>query len=217
MMNEYIRRFSPNTGGELPAGWTSIRNAALFRERSEKAGLDVPPLSVSKNTGVTLQTYAEDEIERGALDKTSYKRVEPGDIVYNRMRLWQGAIGLSKYAGGVSPAYVICTPVVPCSPEFLEFAYRSSPYISLFARHSRGLCDDQNRLNYDDFRCLFTLLPPIEAQVRIVEELRKEIASSEALTSALSRVSDLTRQRRASLIANRVVGGLSPDKGRSQR
>ena len=32
-------------------------------------------------------------------DKSAYKLVRPGDIAYNKMRAWQGAIGVSEYRG----------------------------------------------------------------------------------------------------------------------
>ena len=43
-------------------------------------------------------------------DREKYKRAARGDIAYNMMRLWQGAVGVVPTDGLVSPAYVVARP-----------------------------------------------------------------------------------------------------------
>jgi type I restriction enzyme, S subunit len=46
-------------------------------------------------------------------DRQKYKRALKGDIAYNMMRMWQGAVGIAPVDGLVSPAYVVA-PVPGC-------------------------------------------------------------------------------------------------------
>ena len=45
-------------------------------------------------------------------DKSAYKLVRfMATFAYNKMRAWQGAVGVSDYRGIVSPAYVVFSSV----------------------------------------------------------------------------------------------------------
>ena len=43
-------------------------------------------------------------------DKSQYKKAVSGDLVFNMMRAWQGAIGTVRTTGMVSPAYIVAEP-----------------------------------------------------------------------------------------------------------
>ena len=63
---------------------------------------DLPILTVSINTGVSDREIADEEKDRVFVrseDRTKYKRVYPGDLVYNMMRAWQGAFGAVRVEG----------------------------------------------------------------------------------------------------------------------
>lgn len=49
-----------------------------------------------------------------------YKKVAPDDIAANTMWMWQGAIGVSKYDGVISPSYnVYRQKEIFMTPRFL--------------------------------------------------------------------------------------------------
>ncbi|MFM0059930.1 restriction endonuclease subunit S, partial [Paraburkholderia phytofirmans] len=82
--------------GTIPKHWNVIRLAQLFREISEPGEHSLPILSVSIHHGVSDGELDEDEMERKVTrsdDRSKYKRVAPGDLVYNMMRAWQGGFG----------------------------------------------------------------------------------------------------------------------------
>jgi len=82
--------------GKIPAHWMIFANRALFKERVEPGEEGLPLLTVSIHTAVSSEEVSEDENIRGRIkieDKSKYNLVEPGDIVFNMMRAWQGAIG----------------------------------------------------------------------------------------------------------------------------
>jgi len=59
-------------------------------------------------------------------DKSQYKKAVSGDLVFNMMRAWQGAIGTVRTTGMVSPAYIVAEPNDKAYPLFMLQHYGSS-------------------------------------------------------------------------------------------
>lgn len=68
-------------------------------------------LSVSVAKGIYPASESDRDTNPGA-SLANYKVVHKGDVVYNSMRMWQGAVGSSDYDGIVSPAYVVARPAI---------------------------------------------------------------------------------------------------------
>jgi len=114
--------------GKVPSHWQTIRLASLFREAADRGVEGLPMLSVSLHTGITDKELDDEEMERKVSrseDRTLYKRVKPGDLVYNQMRAWQGAFGAAKIEGLVSPAYIVARPGRAVVPRFVEYLLRA--------------------------------------------------------------------------------------------
>src|SRR6185437_254547 len=91
--------------GAVPAHWKSVRLGWLFRETDDAGSDALPVLRVSIHDGVSDRELNEDEQDRKVIrsdDRTQYKRVQPGDLVYNMMRAWQGGFGSVTVLGMVS-------------------------------------------------------------------------------------------------------------------
>lgn len=71
-------------------------------------------------------------------DKSKYRRVCPGEIGYNTMRMWQGRSALSKLEGIVSPAYTILKPKKNADPLFFSFLFKTSKLIKSFFQEFTG-------------------------------------------------------------------------------
>jgi type I restriction enzyme S subunit len=87
----------------LNTAWKEYHLAELFKERVEARCDHLPLLAITGNRGVIPAS----EIERkdsSSEDKSKYKRIVPGDIGYNTMRMWQGVSAVSALEGIVSPA-----------------------------------------------------------------------------------------------------------------
>src|SRR4051812_11543538 len=96
--------------GEVPEHWEVLPNRAVFVEVKERNYPEEQMLSVTIKQGVIRQrALLADSSKKDSSnqDKSAYKLVRPGDIAYNKMRAWQGAVGVSDYRGIVSPAYVV--------------------------------------------------------------------------------------------------------------
>ena len=91
----------------------------VLKERSERANGSEELLSVTIGNGVIKQADS-DKRNTASDDKSNYKIVRKGDLPYNSMRMWQGAVGNSEYDGIVSPAYTVLVPTEEANSKFLR-------------------------------------------------------------------------------------------------
>ncbi len=103
--------------GPIPQQWQVSRNGRLFSQRNETDRPELPVLEVSLKTGVRVRDLANGGRKQSMSDRSKYKVAHEGDIAYNMMRMWQGAVGVSPTDGLVSPAYVVAQPR-PDQPPF---------------------------------------------------------------------------------------------------
>jgi type I restriction enzyme S subunit len=196
--------------GEVPRHWDVRRTSWLFDERIERGRAGLPILVVSLRTGVTVGSDLEDDGRPRRLiqDLTSYKYAEQGDIAYNMMRMWQGAVGVVRTAGLVSPAYVVARPRKGVLSSYFELVFRTDRCKGEINRNSRGIVSDRNRLYWDQFKRLYLPLPPFEEQKQIVLQLEQDIAPLNAAIDRFQREIDLIREFRTRMIAEVVTGKL---------
>lgn len=122
-------------------------------------------LSVTIGNGVIRQVDS-DKRNIASEDKRNYKVVKKGDVAYNSMRMWQGAVGNSLYDGIVSPAYTVLVPSKNANGKFFMELFKKESSLQIFQRWSQGLTSDTWNLKYP-------LLSTIEFNVPIVEEQKK--------------------------------------------
>ena len=93
--------------GRVPHHWPVLPNRALFAEVKDREHPDEEMLSVTITKGIIRQKALltdSSKKDSSRQDKSAYKLVQPRDIAYNKMRAWQGAIGVSDFRGIISPA-----------------------------------------------------------------------------------------------------------------
>jgi type I restriction enzyme, S subunit len=195
--------------GDVPAHWEIVRLATVFHEVVEPGSDDLPILTVSIHTGVSDREISDEEMDRKVSrsdDRSKYKKVEPGDLVYNMMRAWQGGFGTVAVRGMVSPAYVVARPRRQVATRYVEHLLRTPAAVEQMRRQSRGVTDFRLRLYWDEFKNLRIALPPDQESLRIcdmIEAMDDEYASvSAAAREAIS----LLQERRAALISAAVTG-----------
>ncbi len=62
-------------------------------------------------------------------DRAKYKQAVKGDIAYNMMRMWQGAIGVAPVDGLISPAYVVARPY-DVDSRYDAYLFRTDAYMN---------------------------------------------------------------------------------------
>lgn len=168
--------------GEIPEEWDVERNLGIFDERKIVNHPDKELLSVTIEKGVIKQAEITTKKDSSNEDKSKYKLVKPGYLAYNKMRMWQGAVGMSEYEGIVSPAYIILSPRDKAYSRYFHYLLRSDQFMVESNRLSYGLCDDMNSLRYEDFKGIYTPLPPKDTVERIVSFLDQKTVEIDEYT-----------------------------------
>lgn len=185
---------------QLPDGWQLLPNIAIFQERIERGHINEELLSVTIGKGVIRQTDVEIKKDSSNEDKSKYKLIKVGDIAYNKMRMWQGALGYSDYQGISSPAYVILKPKMKINPRYFHYMFRTTFYTNYSKRFSYGIVDDQLSLRYTDFKRMYSIVPPIEVQNNIVEYLDKKNNEIDKFIRNKERLIELLEEQRREMI-----------------
>lgn len=152
---------------QLPAHWGIQRNGRLFAQRNETGFGHLPILEVSLRTGVRVRDLEDLKRKQMMSDPEKYKRAAQGDIAYNMMRMWQGAVGVAPVAGLVSPAYVVARPLPGADAKYFSYLFRTDPYKAQSDAFSHGIVKDRNRLYWDDFKTMPSCVPPLDEQIAI--------------------------------------------------
>ena len=191
---------------EIPSDWRVRRIAWLFRERDERGEPDLPLLEVSINAGVSVRKFSDDRIETTAADFNTYKIARRGDVVFNKMRMWQGAVGIAPQDGLVSPDYVVAASTGELLPEYAGLLFRTDRFSAECARRSHGIVWDRLRLYWAGFRDIAIPLPSTDTQRRIVRYVAEATGEVDALVRAARDAISLLRERREGLVAEVVTG-----------
>ena len=160
----------PNPSGVPWPKWRKTRVGDVFQERSERGSTADELLSVTINGGVRRQVDT-DKKDNSSEDKSNYKKVFPGDIVYNTMRMWQGASGVSPWAGIVSPAYTVIYPRHSENTTFWAYAFKHWRLVHEFQKLSQGLTSDTWNLKYPQLSDIHVREPSLGEQAAIVNLL----------------------------------------------
>lgn len=154
-------------------------------ERKETGFGDLPILEVSLRSGVRVRRFHGDSRKQLMSDRDKYKRACAGDLAYNMMRMWQGAVGLATVDGLVSPAYLVARPFAGVVARYFAYLFRTDSYMSEIDQCSRGIVKDRNRLYWDQFKQMQSACPPTEEQAAIARflnhadrQIRRYIAPS---------------------------------------
>ncbi len=156
-------------------GWSTASLGQLCAQFKEinAAGADLPPLSVTKDVGVVLQS--EKFNKRIATDVTRYKICRHGDFVYDPMSLYYGAIGWQRRvpAGLVSPAYITFRLREGIDPSYFWFLVKSPRMQAAFTRATQGgnQHGKRKKTDWESFSGLEVAVPPLNEQRRIAAVL----------------------------------------------
>jgi type I restriction enzyme S subunit len=196
--------------GELPSGWTSKPARALFEERIERSQPEAEMLSVTIGRGVIKQSdYLVNAIrnrDQSNLDKSKYKVVKKDDIVYNKMRAWQGAAGKSEFDGIASPAYVVLKCKEGIDPDYYGLLFRTKLFAKEAEKFSYGISSDQWSLRSSDLKRIEFPIPPLDFQRAAVKKLSMDLAEVELSIESIELEIKLIEEYRRSTVGLVVTG-----------
>ena len=158
--------------GIYPEDWTEYTLGDIYTERKEPGNENLPLLMVSIHSGVSDGEVDEADRPKKVKrieDKSQYKRAATGDLVFNMMRAWQGAIGTVRTEGMVSPAYIVAEPNGLVDPLFMDYLMRTPRMVGTIHKQSYGVTDFRLRLYWDSFAPIHCVLPSVPEQEKIGE------------------------------------------------
>ena len=194
--------------GDVPEHWEVKRNSQLFTQRNQMGFAELPILEVSLKTGVRVRDFESAIRKQVMSDRDKYKRAAKGDIAYNMMRMWQGAVGVAPVDGLVSPAYVVARPLAGVEVRYFSSLFRTASYMSEVDNCSRGIVKDRNRLYWEDFKQIHSPCPPLGEQTQIADYIDEGTQSVNNAIDRINREISLLREYRTRLIADVVTGKL---------
>ncbi len=194
--------------GDMPEHWQMIRNARLFAQRNEIGRPELPILEVSLRSGVRVRDFEGSSRKQVMSDRSLYKRAAKGDVAYNMMRMWQGAVGVAPTDGLVSPAYVVAKPMPGIDSRYFDHLFHTRAYMTEVDKYSRGIVKDRNRLYWEDFKQMPTPCPPPEEQAAIAAAVDGQTATTSACIRNMRSQISLAHEYRTRLVADLVTGKL---------
>jgi type I restriction enzyme S subunit len=182
-----------NELGQVPVHWQLRSLGSLTSALRLRGDLSLPLLSVVREQGVILRSAMSDEENHNLVpdDLSNYRVVRRGNLVVNKMKAWQGSLGIAPCDGLVSPAYFVFE-IRMSNLRFAHLLLRSRMYASLLAQASDGVRIGQWDLSPDGFKRVPVALPPPAEQDAIVRfldytdrRIRRYIAAKKKLIALL--------------------------------
>ncbi len=180
-------------------------------QRAGEAAPELPLLSVSITWGVRRREEVSDDLPR-AEDLSSYKVCRRGDIVLNRMRAFQGALGVAEEDGVVSPDYAVLRCSEALDSQWLGNVMRTGAFVAEMAKRIRGIGSASlgsartPRINVSDLKEIGLSIPCLTDQRIQLESLTRATLSIDQLQASTRDLVSLALERRAALITAAVTG-----------
>ena len=196
--------------GQIPKHWEIVPLRAIYKKFDKRCGNEnFELLSVTIEKGIIKQSEVEIKQDISNDDKSKYKIVPLNAVAYNKMRMWQGAVGMNEICEGiVSPAYIVAHPTTNFCYKFFAYLFRANFMLLAYNKFSYGICQDQNTLRADDFLSLKIPLPPLNEQRQIAEFLDKKCEKISEFIAKKQRLITLLKEQKQTLINECVCGRL---------
>jgi type I restriction enzyme S subunit len=169
-------------------------------------------LSVYLGRGVIpFSAVAEKRTNPTSDDLSRYQAVEPGDFVLNNQQAWRGSVGISRYNGIVSPAYLVLILNGRLDQEFADRLFSDRGMVTQYLVSSRGVGSIQRNLYWPHLKRVATLVPPASEQAAIVRFLDHADARTRRCIVAKQKLIKLLGEEKQAIIHRAVTRGLDPN------
>lgn len=200
---EHLTRIAATSGGTRRAQVTSLSQRDFPGETTRVSNL-VEPITRQERPDAAMsyrmqgvRWYGEGMFTRetrvGADLPSTVYRIEPGDLVYNRLFAWKQSFALADRAGWASnefPTFRVDTAKV--RPRVLLAALLSPSFTTAVNQASTGSTPtSRNRLKERDFLSLPVTIPraehqpAIEASLLLVDQLKPLLSRTDRLSAAI--------------------------------
>lgn len=197
--------------GTIPSHWDFRKLGTLISRRTERNRPDLPLLSVAREKGVFVRSLSDADENHNVIpeDLSNYKVARAGNLVINKMKAWQGSMGIAPCDGIVSPAYFVFDFRI-ADHAFGQRLLRSKPYVAHFGQASDGVRVGQWDLSMPGMRQIPVLVPTPAEQAAIVRFLDWANGRLERAIRAKRKVIALLNEQKQAIINRAVTRGLDP-------
>ncbi|UCA47983.1 restriction endonuclease subunit S [Streptomyces sp. WA6-1-16] len=185
--------------GKIPISWNVKPLWSMYERIKDVDHPDEQMLSVFRDYGVVAKD-SRNNTNQTADNRSIYQLVHPGWLVTNRMKAWQGSVGISRLKGIVSGHYICFTPRHDENHDYLNWLFRSPPYTAGYKTISRGVRPGQAEIDNDHYRLLPVIVPPLAEQKAIATYLDHETEQIDTLINEQQRLVEMLRERRQAVI-----------------
>lgn len=193
--------------GEIPAEWSLVPLYSIAKVISMTNKEDEELLSVYLDEGVIPFSQKEEKrTNPTSKDLSKYQYVRYGNLVLNNQQAWRGSVGVSKFEGIVSPAYIILELSKCLNTDYANLLFRGKNMVYQYGLASKGVGSIQRNLYWPHLKRAFVLLPPLPIQKEIVRYIVKRCAKIDALISNIHSEIALLVEYRTRLISDVVTG-----------
>lgn len=177
---------------EFEGEWENKKGGVFFGNSRATGHDGLPIYSVTTDRGLVRRDSLDREMGSDA-DSDKNLSAKPSDLVYNMMRMWQGAVGKAETECMISPAYVVLSPRPGTSSDYFFQWFKSAKGLYKLWSFSHGLTSDRLRLYYRDFAQIPIFAPSGDEQTRIASFLTAVDEKLEALRKKRDLLSDYKR------------------------
>lgn len=194
--------------GKIPDEWIVSKAKTILHNKTVKNHPNAEVLSLYRDLGVVPKNSRDDNHNVTSEDTSSYKFVQKGELVLNKMKTWQGSLAVSNYEGIVSPAYYVCEFTNnEIDKNYIHYLLRNKMYAQEFERLSTGLRIGQWDLSIDDFLNTLIIYPPTKAeQTKIANFLDKKCAQIDSIIEESKKSIEEYKSWKQSVIFEAVTG-----------
>lgn len=194
--------------GMIPKHWTIKKVKYFLSESSVKNYPNEMVLSLYRDYGVIPKDSRTDNHNVTSSDTSSYKLIEKNDVVINKMKAWQGSLGVSSFKGIISPAYYVYKIIdSDIYSNFLHYALRNNLYLDEYRRISSGIRIGQWDLEKKEFEKLLYPFPnSTSEQQQIVQYLDNKTSAIDNIIADKTKIIEELENYKKSLIYEYVTG-----------
>lgn len=138
--------------------------------------------------------------------KSSSPLVEPGDVLYGRLRPYLNKVVLAPKKMYVSGEFIVFPPSETLQSRFLQYLLMSPDFLAFTALLDTG---DRPRVSWDKIAKFEFLLPPLDEQRRIVETLDNHLSRLDKALAQTKQAQSKTESFIKSYLLS-IIGGQSP-------
>ncbi|MDA0252582.1 MAG: restriction endonuclease subunit S [Actinobacteria bacterium] len=144
----------------------------------------------------------------------TYKICRKNDIVFNKMSIRSGAMGVAPEDGLVTYHYEVMRPRPETSPQYIAYLMKSAWFTAELIKRERGIgAGDQasvrtTEVPFSVLKYIDCYFPPLDEQRAIADYLDRETARIDTLIEEQQRLIEMLQERRQAVIESAAGRGI---------